>query len=849
MTAAQSVRRNPFPGLRPFEANEEYLFFGREAQIDDLLGRLRRQRFITVTGTSGSGKSSLVRAGMLPALYGGFMAGVGTHWRVAVMRPGGEPVPNLARALAGCGVPNPRTGSAELREGLNQAVLERGALGLVELVQQAHLDPDENVLILVDQFEELFRFRPGSATNDVDDEAAAFVKLLLAAVSCKELPVYVVLTMRSDFLGDCARFRELPQGINDGLFLVPRMSREQLRQAIEGPVGVAGGRIAPRLVNRLLNDLGDNPDQLPVLQHALMRTWDIWEADHATDEPIDVRHYEATGGLREALSRHGDEIYNALPSDRSREVTEKLFKCLTDRGSDNRGLRRPTRFADACAIVGASPDEVQEVLEAFRAPGCSFLMPPAGSPIDDSTVLDISHESLMRIWTRLQQWIDEEAQSAQVYRRLAEAAFLYARHRTALWRDPDVSIAREWRNATQPNQSWAERYAPGFANAMQFLNASLRRRQWLRACVAGLISVALLGSLAAVANVLQENRAITAALNSLVAPPPKYGISPKISLIDIRDWTLGDRSDNRLTIAHFLDRLVASNQHPTAVLLDVFFAPCQSPCRPAMRLATAELERSLRKALSHGIPVFAAIRLQFAPGEEPSGIEPYDADIYASLTGWAHDFFSSITGVSGVTYQRCYPVPYALGSSSPYRAPTVTQIIAYGHFQTAAAIALHALDGSILRDHLALDEFIPNNVAFEVPGGVAIQIKWPNANTAWLEPGSYTFKSVGGGREMIAGGIFSSVWSMAVRVTMTNAYAVTSQCDTRKVAVAYSATAAPLHPITASRPFPANTNLNGQWVIVGSTKFDVVPNSSPSGLELLAWALTHELSDPSIYSP
>src|SRR5262249_57547736 len=133
---------------------------------------------------------------------------------------------------------------------------------------------NEKVVVVVDQFEELFRFARVAEGEAYGNEAAAFVKLLLEASRQREVPIYVLLTMRSDYLGDCSQFWELPEAINESQYLIPRLSRNQLREAISGPVAVGGGEITPRLVNRLLNDVGDNQDQLPVLQHLLMRVWD-----------------------------------------------------------------------------------------------------------------------------------------------------------------------------------------------------------------------------------------------------------------------------------------------------------------------------------------------------------------------------------------------------------------------------------------------------------------------------------------------------------------------------------------------------------------------------------------------
>jgi energy-coupling factor transporter ATP-binding protein EcfA2 len=470
------TRLNPFPGLRPFEADEDYLFFGREGQTDELLRRLRRTRFLAIVGTSGSGKSSLVRAGLLPALYSGFMTKAGSSWRVAVLRPGNDPVANLARVLNHRDVFGSDVEDAPIHAIITETVLRRGALGLVEVVQQARMPSDENLLIVVDQFEEIFRFKQNSSREDSGDEAAAFVKLLLEATKQQELPIYVVLTMRSDYLGDCAQFRDLPEAINDSQYLIPRMTRDQLRMAIEGPVAVGRAETAPRLVNRLLNDVGDNQDQLPILQHALMRTWDYWMINHEAGEPIDLRHYEASGGMDRALSQHADEIYQQLPDYRCQKIAEKLFKCLTEKGRDGRGIRCPRRVSEICAVAGATAAAVIDIVEQFRAPGKSFLMPPAGVRLDEDSVLDISHESLMRVWQQLKAWVDEEGQSAQIYRRLAETSALYQEGKAGLWRDPELTIALNWREQNQPNQAWAKRYDPQFERAMQFLDASAAAR-------------------------------------------------------------------------------------------------------------------------------------------------------------------------------------------------------------------------------------------------------------------------------------------------------------------------------------------------------------------------------------
>ncbi len=269
---------NPFPGLRPFERHESHLFFGRDGQSEQLIAKLRNTRLLAIVGTSGSGKSSLVRAGLLPALASGLMAEAGSNWRTAILRPGNDPIGNLARALCAPSVfGSDDAENRALQTAITEATLRRGSLGLVEAVRQANLPTTENLIVIADQFEELFRVALGAQDEEHENNKAAFVKLLLAAAEQREVNLYIVLTMRSDYLGDCAQFLDLPEAINESQYLIPRLTREQLRDVITGPVAVSGATITPRLVNRLLNDFGDKQDQLPILQHALMRTWDYWQ--------------------------------------------------------------------------------------------------------------------------------------------------------------------------------------------------------------------------------------------------------------------------------------------------------------------------------------------------------------------------------------------------------------------------------------------------------------------------------------------------------------------------------------------------------------------------------------------
>jgi hypothetical protein len=493
----------PYPGLRPFDLGDEAFFFGREAQTRALREKLKVSRLIAVVGRSGCGKSSLVRAGLVPLLLQERGADDTPSWRIATLRPQGRPMRELADALLRLKAEmRPTPGDSEnaemqaLRQSRMEAMLRRNSLGLVDAARELNLSASAGLLIIVDQFEEIFRFE-GVRGSDAD-EATAFVRLLLAAMNAASPRVYVILTMRLDFLGDCARFQGLPEALSEGQFLVPNLSRAERRAAIEEPAKKCGATISPAVTQRLLNEIGDDPDQLPVLQHVLMRTWQ--EAKGECD--IQLSHYEATGGVGTAISRHADDVFGKLASDEQREIAERMFKAISELDRRGRAIRRALPFADIVAITGAPEDSVSRVVEAFRAPDCCFLMPPAGQPLNEKTPVDISHESLLRGWKKMmgehqgEGWLAEEDRDGKIYRSLLDAAEAFEKDASAVLPRGLTRQRENWWKQKQPNAAWAERYGGKFELVSELLRQSARRQRivgWSAGAMAALLFLTISG--------------------------------------------------------------------------------------------------------------------------------------------------------------------------------------------------------------------------------------------------------------------------------------------------------------------------------------------------------------------
>jgi len=458
---------SPFPGMRPFVPEESEYFFGRDNESEEITGKLLRNRFVAVTGASGSGKSSLVLCGLLPRIRSLTAKGKGI-WRILPMRPGNDPFGNLAEAF----IENIFSGDPENEiRGTVLKLLKEEPDGIAGVIRKQSSILDEKILLFVDQFEELFRNGSTGKGAASAPDAESFINLLTNAISHDNPDFFLVIAIRSDLITECAHYRNFTKLLNGSNYMVSKMNRESIREAIVGPVKNAGADIDADLVELLISEVNERADQLPVLQHALMRTWLHWKKLDDTDRPLDFSDYFSIGTMRDAISRHADEIYENLDNDGKR-ICEKLFKLITGKGSDNKGVRYPTDIKTLRSAIRCSGDELIKVIEEFRNPSISVLSPHYSVKLDDNSLIDLSHESLIHLWDRLRIWVDEESLSVQMYLRLSEASALYQQGKTGLLKQPDLQLAINWREQNNPSLWWAQKYNPAFERAMVYLRTS-----------------------------------------------------------------------------------------------------------------------------------------------------------------------------------------------------------------------------------------------------------------------------------------------------------------------------------------------------------------------------------------
>lgn len=467
---ADNKNFNPFPGLRPFSSAESDWFFGRDVEMEEIYTKLLNNRFITLIGSSGCGKTSLINCGVIPLVRHHHIDGE-SEWRIISFRPGNDPIGNLAVTIS---EELSASGKAPADWKTIQSELFDNPDGIGAALRRFISNPKEKVLLVIDQFEELFRLAARGKKEIVAASVAKFVGLMVEVINQPDENIFSIISLRSDFIGDSSRYHGLTQLINSCNYLVPELNPENYRKVIEGPIINAGARIDPQLVSALLGDLGGRPEQLPSLQHVMMRTWAHWQKVDEPGRPVSLADYESAGKLSSALSDHANEFYEEL-SIRGKKICEVMFKAITEKSQDSRGLRNPLSVSTIRSIAGCTNDELSEVIEKFRQLSGCFITPLPDIPIADDTIIDLSQEILIKLWDRSRDWVEEEAASARMYLTLSDTSAMYQQGKTGLLKPPDLQLAIIWREQRMPALAWAERYNPAFERAMVYLRTSEKK--------------------------------------------------------------------------------------------------------------------------------------------------------------------------------------------------------------------------------------------------------------------------------------------------------------------------------------------------------------------------------------
>ncbi len=517
--------RCPYRGLVPFESDEEGVFYGRERLTTELAVTLARQvtrgGLTVVTGASGAGKSSLLRAGLLPALARGVQVAGSENWPCRVITPTRDPLTELAAALAVIGgtdmvmvrdslTAHPQQAHLAFRQAIDADMARRR--GWLQSARDA-----ARLVLVVDQFEQLFTLSPGP---DGESARQAFITALCTAAvtatgSSGRPPALVLIAVRGDFWDRCAAYPELARELQDGQFVVGPMTEPELRLAITGPAEAAGLSIDDTLTETIISDLDaaggdDTAGALPLLSQAMLMTWENRDGDRLTSHG-----YGSAGGVSRAVQTSANAVYDSLPAARQ-ALARQILRTMTIAGRDGRFTRRPVARTD---LYAASPDtdrsQVDEILEAFAARRLVVL---------DTSTAQIAHDALLRAWPRLRAWLTEDQATWVLYGQLAEDAAQWRaseRDPSFLYRGTQLASVRQAADRWSSNPS---RYPALTAVQQAFLQAStraakraIRQRRALSGILVLLLIASLVGATIATQKARTANTAALAAVSGQLA--------------------------------------------------------------------------------------------------------------------------------------------------------------------------------------------------------------------------------------------------------------------------------------------------------------------------------------------
>ncbi|RLD93309.1 MAG: hypothetical protein DRJ29_09235 [Bacteroidetes bacterium] len=460
------LQRNPFPGSRPFFSAEDQLFFGRDKAVSELLEILLKRRFVAVVGASASGKTSLIQSGVIPAL----LADMKREWVPVIIRPGRRPMESLIRGFQ-------RVFAKNISESDVHTFL-KSSQSVSDFLLEKDLG-NFHYFLVVDQFEELFTWQVAQKKrkSGKNPDAIHFINHLMRLVEATEPQIFLMLSIRSDFLDYCSSYRELTEHLNRSKYLLPQMNRNDLKEAIVEPFRVAGATVESGFEEYLMNDMEEVEPHLPLLQHALKQTWNHWLSRGITKLPVSLEDYQSSGSIRNGLSRDLENLYQNLEF-YQKEICERIFKTIAFKTERQEAYSRRTSLGNIARIAQCKVERVIEVVEIFDKAGHPFLGYQHSAPLSSESRIELSHESLINIWDRLRQWVNEEDESIRMYLKLSKASALYQQGKGVLLEASELQKAIDWKKLHNPSPAWGIQFNPAFERAMVFLNTSEEEYIW-----------------------------------------------------------------------------------------------------------------------------------------------------------------------------------------------------------------------------------------------------------------------------------------------------------------------------------------------------------------------------------
>ena len=506
------IHKSPYPGLRPFTEDEAIFFRGREAHVFQIIKSLEEKRFVMITGASGDGKSSIVYAGLVPKAKAGFFKARFNNWKVYDFRPEKSPFENMCVKVAE---------ALKMDKVYVKKELSYGFSSLVNLYKKSDLYYEENgndfeglsaeqrvekkrgagnLLLIVDQFEEFFTNTENLNNGSPNDSSHLVANLLSHTVQIakeQNLPIYVVFTMRSDYIGNCASLRGVPELIGYSQYFIPRLNREEIADVVRDPADLNGDKIQNRLVDHLINSTTEGADQLPIIQHCMNRIWrsadgndldlyhlalcqglkseDLPKEQQELPEIKSIPKSSAEKSLNNVINAHASNLFEQSieyfitkhPKFKKEDVEENLISLMKSlaKMDNGKGVRYKVIFGELVSNLKypMNLQQANDLIFLFRKEGNDLLAPYSNQIeiLKENDPLEISHESLIRNWIRLKKWVVLDTQDYQTFQDLKGQSSKWEENQRSnnyLLGIGPLDYFDKWFKVTNPSVFWIMKY-------------------------------------------------------------------------------------------------------------------------------------------------------------------------------------------------------------------------------------------------------------------------------------------------------------------------------------------------------------------------------------------------------
>ena len=470
---------NPFVGLKPYTENESDFYFGRDEEVENLLNVLQKNKLLTLSGDSGAGKTSLIKAGLIPRLKNGFIGQSGKEWSIAYFRPGIDPLSNLAHSLTSNNVLNienkPNTTDYKY---YNEIISNYKALGIVEIYKRSEIYNKKNLLIVIDQLEDLFRFERYFDTTITEDDND-LMDLIYRSVTYKNTAIYFIICIEGSYLTKLTPYNKLQEIISQSQYSIQNLDNIGINQILEQTFYKHDIRFESKVVESFIETLNEKISYLPNFQFLLQKLYEKHVINGVEKQRIDIQDIEELGGINGAISSDFETIYGAL-NEKDKNEMSLLFKSLKD-------VQNPSidsnynKILSVSEYINISVTELSSILRTLQSkfsdlidvfePSISGMPISDKKPFDGKSIINLKYIKYLN-WKTRSIWLNEEDNDYQKFKSFSEDAIKKNNGEVDFLKTPELESAIAWRDNENHTVNWSKKYDLNFKETIDFINES-----------------------------------------------------------------------------------------------------------------------------------------------------------------------------------------------------------------------------------------------------------------------------------------------------------------------------------------------------------------------------------------